>query len=42
VEIHPYSPIAQVIFHVLSSPVRHGYEGKYQNQANRPVGAIDE
>jgi dCTP deaminase len=41
VEIYACSPIAQVIFHMLSSPAE-GYSGKYQNQADRPVGAIDE
>jgi len=30
--------IAQVIFHQTTSPV--AYDGKYQNQANKPVSAI--
>lgn len=33
------SGIAQVIFHELSEPAR--YKGKYQNQENKPVPAID-
>lgn len=33
------SGIAQVIFHELSEPAR--YKGKYQNQENKPVSAID-
>jgi dCTP deaminase len=32
------SGIAQCIFHEISTPVT--YEGKYQNQENKPVGAI--
>jgi len=32
-------PIAQVIFHVLSSPVEKGYSGKYQNQQRGPQEA---
>ncbi len=34
------SGIAQVIFHKISKPA--AYRGKYQNQADRPVGAIYE
>jgi len=33
------TPIAQVIFHVLSEPAEKPYGGKYQNQGNKPVGA---
>jgi dCTP deaminase len=33
------SGVAQVIFHELSEPAR--YKGKYQNQQNRPIYAID-
>lgn len=33
------SGIAQVIFHQVTDPVR--YTGRYQNQPNRPVAAID-
>lgn len=32
-------PIAQIIYHKLDIEVS-GYHGKYQNQANEPVGAI--
>lgn len=32
------SGIAQCVFHQLGSPA--AYEGKYQNQENKPVGAI--
>jgi dCTP deaminase len=41
VYIYSHSPIAQIIFHILSTPTV-GYSGKYQNQANKPVEAIDE
>lgn len=34
-------PIAQVIFQETTAPTR-GYIGKYQNQPNHPVSAIDE
>lgn len=34
-------PIAQILFHWVDR-VTEGYEGKYQNQANRPVPAIIE
>jgi dCTP deaminase len=33
-------PIAQVIFHFLSEPLVHGYDGKYQDQPPMPVEAI--
>lgn len=33
------SPIAQVVFHRLDQPVG-GYDGKYQDQPDRPVAAI--
>lgn len=33
------SGIAQVVFHELSEPAR--YTGKYQNQENKPIYAID-
>ena len=32
--------IAQIIFHKLDKPTTSPYNGKYQNQANRPVNAI--
>ena len=32
--------IAQILFHVLSKPTNQTYEGKYQNQPDKPVGAI--
>jgi len=36
------SPIAQIIFHQLLEPAEVGYEGKYQNQPDKPVEAIHE
>lgn len=36
--VHAGSPIAQVLFHSVSQPA--SYEGKYQDQPDRPVGAI--
>lgn len=39
--INAGDPIAQVIFHRLDIPVA-GYDGKYQNQPDRPVSAIME
>lgn len=33
-------PIAQLIFHKLSAPTNQPYNGKYQNQADRPIEAI--
>ena len=35
------SPIAQILFHVLSEPVE-GYQGKYQNQSRGPREPINE
>lgn len=35
-------PIVQLIFHVLDEAVEAGYDGKYQNQPNRPVQSIHE
>jgi deoxycytidine triphosphate deaminase len=35
-------PIAQIIFHELSGPPERIYAGKYQDQPNRPVEAIQE
>lgn len=37
VNIHAGSGIAQVLFHQVVNP--SSYEGKYQNQPNKPVGA---
>jgi len=37
--IHKGAPIAQIIFHLLSSPTEQPYSGKYQDQPARPVGA---
>lgn len=39
VRIRAGDPIAQIMFHELDKPVA-GYEGKYQDQENRPVSAI--
>lgn len=33
------SPIAQIIFHVMSSPAEVGYTGKYQDQERGPQAA---
>lgn len=33
------APIAQILFHVLSSPAEQGYSGKYQNQERGPQPA---
>jgi len=32
-------PICQIVYHKLDMPVK-GYAGKYQNQPDRPVGAL--
>lgn len=36
------APIAQMIFHLVDQPVEKAYSGKYQNQEQRPIAAIDE
>lgn len=36
------APIAQMIFHVLDQPTDYPYAGKYQDQPQRPVEAIEE
>lgn len=36
------SPIAQIIFHRLSTPTDRPYAGKYQNQPSTPTPAIHE
>lgn len=33
-------PIGQLVFHTLDKPTEQPYRGKYQNQEDRPVGAI--
>lgn len=39
----PYgAPIAQIVFMQLDEPTEQPYVGKYQNQPNRPVEAINE
>ena len=35
-------PIAQILFHQLTEPTQRPYQGKYQNQDDRPVEAIKE
>lgn len=40
IEIRAGDPIAQIIFHALSSPCADGYMGKYQEQPDEPVEAI--
>lgn len=42
VRIAAGTPIAQIIFHRLETPSKILYSGKYQDQPNRPVGAINE
>ncbi len=36
------SPIAQIVFRYLDYPTEVPYEGKYQNQEDRPVSSIHE
>ena len=36
------SPIAQIVFHFVDEPVESLYQGKYQDQDDRPVPAIFE
>lgn len=38
----PGCPIAQVVFHRLDMPTTQPYNGKYQNQEDRPVPSIFE
>lgn len=38
----PGSPIAQIIFHMLSEPTESPYSGKYQDQPDRPVESLSE
>lgn len=40
--INEGDPIAQIIFQRLDEPAEKPYDGKYQNQENRPVEAIYE
>lgn len=40
--VSPGDPIAQLIFHKLDQPAEKPYDGKYQNQADMPVEAINE
>lgn len=35
-------PIAQIVFHRLEEPTEQPYEGRYQGQPARPVGALKE
>lgn len=42
VRIPAGAPIAQLVFHVLDRPTDRPYSGKYQDQPQRPVEAIDE
>ena len=39
VQVHAGSPIGQLIFHKLDHPTRIPYQGKYQDQPDKPVGA---
>ena len=41
-EIFNGMPIAQLLFHKLDMPTIQPYDGKYQNQEDRPVEAIKE
>ena len=40
IEIESGSPIAQIIFHQLLEPTEISYNGKYQNQPDKPVAAV--
>jgi dCTP deaminase len=40
VRIKAGMPIAQILLHRLDEPTEQPYDGKYQNQANKPVAAI--
>lgn len=42
ITIYDGDPIAQLIFHRLEEATEKPYVGKYQNQADRPVEAINE
>lgn len=42
VRIRAGSPIGQMIFHLLDQPTARPYAGKYQDQPQRPVEAINE
>lgn len=39
ITIQPYSPIAQIVFHLLDQPTEQPYSGKYQNQEAGPQPA---
>jgi dCTP deaminase len=41
IRIKAGTPIAQIIFERLEEPTEQPYSGRYQNQADRPVPAID-
>ena len=36
------APIGQMIFHLLDAPTELPFTGKYQDQPQRPVAAIEE
>lgn len=40
--INSHSPIAQIVFHMLTENTEQPYRGKYQNQQSGPVSAINE
>ena len=40
--IYAGDPICQIVFHLLVEPTELPYSGKYQNQINQPVPAIEE
>lgn len=42
ISIPAAAPIGQLIFHVLDEPTQSPYDGKYQDQPQRPVAAIEE
>ena len=42
IEICEGDPIAQIIFHQMAAPPERAYQGKYQDQADRPVEALSE
>lgn len=42
ITVYDGDPIAQLMFHRLEEPTEKPYRGKYQNQADKPVEAINE
>jgi len=42
VRIPAAAPIGQLIFHMLDEPTNQPYRGKYQDQPQRPIAALEE